>query len=118
MKTKKTVITLSVLALLFAGLFSSCYTPNPLYGTWTDNIGNTLTIRGDGTFSSTITNSMGNQVQYAGSWSCFENVLSFVKDTGAKFNTEWDVRGAILSLTWVDDKNVSLSMTLYHTSKN
>lgn len=114
---KKRLILIATIIALFSELLISCYTPNPLYGTWGDNIGNTITIRADGTFSSTIRNSMGVKVDYTGSWQCFDNVLVITKDTGTRFNSEWDVRGSILYLTWVDDKDVSQSMNLYHISK-
>ena len=39
------------LLFIFAMMFiASCYTPSPLYGTWSDNSGNKITFISDGTF--------------------------------------------------------------------
>ena len=47
-------------------LFTSCYTPNPLYGTWTDNEGNKIQFIDDGTFSANIKDSEDKINNYSG----------------------------------------------------
>ncbi|MCQ2598229.1 MAG: hypothetical protein MJ181_10340 [Treponema sp.] len=115
-KNKKLFITAFILAL-FAGIFTSCYTPNPLYGTWGDNLGNSIQFRADNTFAAKVTNSMGNVEQVEGTWACIENALILKKDSGTSFNTEWDIRGSMLYLEWVDNLREVQYMTLYHISK-
>ena len=99
-------------------LFSSCYTPNPLYGTWADNDGNKIQFIDDGTFTATIKNSDNQLVSYSGDWSTVDNVLIFnIKgDSSYSRNTEWDMRGAMLFLTWTANNNTKV-LTLYHTAR-
>ena len=99
-------------------LFSSCYTPSPLYGTWTDNDGNKIQFIDDGTFSAIIKDSDDNLVSYSGDWSVVDNVLIFnIKgDSAYTRNTEWDLRGAMLYLTWTANNSTKM-LVLYHTSR-
>ena len=105
-------------AVVLTILFSSCYTPNPLYGTWTDNDGNKIQFIDDGTFTATIKDSDTQLVSYSGDWSTVDNVLIFnIKgDSSYSRNTEWDMRGAMLFLTWTANNNTKV-LTLYHTAR-
>ena len=116
MKNKFLMIFVAVAVL--AILFSSCYTPNPLYGTWADNDGNKIQFIDDGTFTATIKNSDNQLVSYSGDWSTVDNVLIFnIKgDSSYSRNTEWDMRGAMLFLTWTANNNTKV-LTLYHTAR-
>lgn len=107
------------LILLFTSVFIiSCYTPNPLYGTWTDNDGNSLQFQADGSFTASILNSSGEAVDYQGTYDVIDNALIFhiTGDKEYSRNTEWDIRGAMLYLTWTAN-NVTKSITLYHTAR-
>lgn|SRR5574344_909947 len=115
MKTKSR-IQIIIVALLVV-LATSCYTPSPLYGTWADNSGSKITFMDDGTFNASITDTAGTLTVYDGSWAVIDNVLIFTKSSGSVVDTEWDVRGAMLYLDWVDDYNETQSLTLYHVSK-
>ena len=115
---KNRITLFAGLAFLFAMLFCSCYTPNPLYGTWTDNDGNKIQFIDDGSFTATIKDSDNQLVSYSGEWTVIDNVLIFsIKgDTQYTRNTEWDIRGAMLYLTWTAN-NTTKMLTLYHTSR-
>ena len=113
---KSILITLTV--LVFINLFTSCYTPSPLYGTWDDNEGNTITFLSTGEFNAKIKNAVDEIIEYKGTWNCLENVIIIKTESGASFKFEWDVRGAILILWWPDtDNNKDLELRLYHISK-
>lgn len=114
---KKAIISSLVLALVTL-LFISCYTPNPLYGTWTDNDGNSIQFQADGSFNASILNSSSEAIEYQGTYDVIDNVLIFhiTGDKEYSRNTEWDIRGAMLYLTWTAN-NVTKSITLYHTAR-
>ncbi len=116
MKTKITI--LAALAVLIGTLFCSCYTPSPLYGTWSDNDGNKIQFIDDGTFSATIKDSDNQIISYSGEWSVIDNVLIFTIKGDSQYtrNTEWDIRGAMLYLTWTAN-NTTKILTLYHTAR-
>jgi len=119
MKNVKTKAFVIFAATLFAALLgttlASCYTPSPLYGAWSDNAGNKISFADDGTFSATIVDTNGDIQNYSGDYSVVENIISFSKDDGS-INSEWDVRGGILYLTWFDAYGEAISLTLYHTA--
>ena len=48
------VVSIVLFAVLVTALFSACYEPSPLYGTWSDNDGNSITFIVDGTFNAKI----------------------------------------------------------------
>ncbi len=116
-KNFKFLITMIFCAAL-CGVLASCYTPNPLYGTWTDNDGNKIQFIDDGSFSATIKDSDNKLVSYSGDWSIVDNVIVFsIKgDSSYTRNTEWDIRGALLYLTWTANNNTKM-LTLYHTAR-
>ena len=117
-KMKNRLILITGFALLMSVLFCSCYTPNPLYGTWTDNDGNKIQFIDDGTFSATIKDSANQLISYSGEWAVVDNVLIFTikGDSSYSRNTEWDIRGSMLYLTWTANNNTKM-LTLYHTSR-
>lgn len=112
---KKTFITLSTIFALFT--LSSCYTPSPLYGTWNDNLGNKITFISDGTFVAKIFDKYNQPTSYDGEYTVIDNVIVFSTKTGKIINTEWDIRGSLLYLTWTSEENETFALTLYHTAK-
>lgn len=109
-----------MLAAIFAVsvFMSSCYLPNPLYGTWADNDGNKIQFMDDGSFSAKIKETDGTIENYEGSWTTVDNVLIFTinSDTTYTRNTEWDLRGAMLHLTWTINQK-TFQLDLYHTAR-
>lgn len=123
MKTTKNILSNKkiIATLIFAvtSLFLiSCYTPNPIYGTWTDNEGNSIQFQADKSFNAKILNSSGTPIDYQGTYDVIDNVLIFhiTGDKEYSRNTEWDIRGAMLYMTWTAN-NVTKSLTLYHTAR-
>lgn len=115
---KNIIKTISIL-FLSSLIFISCYTPSPLYGTWTDNDGNSIQFRDSGEFSATIKDSSNKSITYEGDWRTIDNVLIFnINGDTEKYsrNTEWDMKGAMLSLTWTAN-NSTRQLTLYHTAR-
>ena len=114
-KNAAVVLAAAVLLCVLAG----CYTPNPLYGTWADNDGNKIQFIDDGTFSAIIKDSDDNLISYSGDWAAIDNVLIFSikgEDNAYTRNTEWDLRGAMLYLTWTSNNSTKM-LTLYHTAR-
>lgn len=113
---KKNFCILSLFVSLF--IFISCYTPSPLYGTWADNAGNKISFMQDGTFTAKIVDSEGKGNVVSGNYNVIDNVIVFnvSGDTVYSRNTEWDIRGAMLYLTWTSD-NEPINLTLYHISR-
>lgn len=106
-------------SLLICTLFSSCYTPSPLYGKWTDNENQSINFINDGTFvASIIDDTTHNKITYQGEYTVMDNVLVFnVKDPiTSDIVTEWDIRGSMLYITWTTS-NYTKSLTLYHSAK-
>jgi hypothetical protein len=117
---KKHIILKKMLIFLIFGavflLFSACPEPNPLYGTWSDNLKNTFSFYEDGTFNAKIT-SDGGETTYEGTYSVLLNVLILsCTNVELRVVTEWDIRGNMLYLDWANEDRVSLSMTLYKIS--
>ncbi len=114
---KKTFYILFALTIMAAAcFFTGCYEPSPLYGAFADNQGNKITLMDDGTYSATIVDSRGDKKMYQGSYTVLENVISFTTSAGGAINSEWDVRGNMLYLTWTDETGATLSLTLYKTA--
>ena len=115
------------LCVIFSALaLFSCFTPSPLYGTWSDNFGNKITFSDDNTYTAIIATGRivdedGNVLKietetFSGSFSVAENVLSFSTDYGT-IVTEWDIRGSILYLDWTMPQGYSKTiknLQLYH----
>ena len=112
---KKTLewLIFAELVLLFAG----CYVPSPLYGTWADNNGNKISFVSDGTFVATITDlNTKEKTVTQGDYTVIDNVICFSTTDGVSINTEWDIRGSMLYITWTKG-GITNVMTLYHISK-
>jgi hypothetical protein len=110
---------LSFAALAWAVLcglsLSSCQVPVPLYGTWADNKGNTLTFISDGSFNAAITNAAsGGTENISGSFSVLLNSLAIrIPDqNNRQIVTEWDIRGNMLYLDWTNEYG-TVPLTLY-----
>jgi len=103
----------SVLFILFAG----CTEPSPLYGTWSDNRGNTFSFYDNGTFNAKITSAGGISANYEGNYSVLINAMTIsCTNVELRVVTEWDIRGNMLYLDWVNEDGESFSMTLYKVS--
>jgi hypothetical protein len=105
---------------LFLGLgcllFAACPEPGPLYGTWADNKGNTVSFFDDNTFSAKIVGSAGS-VDYKGSYTLLLNSLTIdCTEMGLRIVTEWDIRGNILYIGWTTVDGEPLSLTLFKIS--
>lgn len=114
---KKNIISVILISIFL--LFVSCYLPSPLYGTWSDNAGNKICFMQDNTFTGKIIVNEGDIVSIEGTYSVIDNVIVFnVSDEESSYsrNTEWDIRGAMLYLTWTTD-NKPINLTLYHIAR-
>lgn len=100
---------------ILVGLLS-CYTPSPLYGSWADNDGNKISFVSDGTFVARIINSNDKPETYEGNYNIIDNVIIFSTSDGLTVNTEWDIRGSMMYLTWTAS-GTTKNLALYHTSK-
>jgi len=120
-KSRKIILALAaVLSALFIAALSSCYIPNPLYGTWTDSNGDQyMTLLEDGTFSAKIANSDDSTTEYSGEWTTVDNILilSIKGSTNYQRNIVWSLNGAILYLDWTSEDKTEKSVTLYHTAR-
>lgn len=101
MKNRIRTITIALITFLAVGFLASCYAPSPLYGTWADNMGNKINFTSDGSFNATIS-AGGVKEQTSGSYTVLKNILTFTLESGSTTSTEWDIRGNILYLTWLD----------------
>lgn len=98
-------------------ILMSCYVPSPLYGTWADNDGNKMSFMDDGTFVAMIKDSnTGLKKTHEGDYTVIDNTISFKTSTGLVVNSEWDIRGAMLYITWTESK-ITYNLSLYHVSK-
>lgn len=127
---KKSLLTItSIFGLFFALIFTGCYEPSPLYGSWADNDGNKISFVSDGTFVAMIKDSTDKNVTYTGEYTVIDNVLVFSYSSSKESesgtyssNTEWDIRGSMLYLYWTYSDSalnatVTKKLTLYHTSR-
>jgi hypothetical protein len=86
--------------------------PGPLYGTWADNQGNTLSFFDDNTFSAKIASA--TPPNFSGNYSILLNSLTLdCTEIDLRVVTEWDIRGNILYLNWVTLEGVTVPLTLY-----
>lgn len=113
MKNLKSIFFVIAIISLLAACLASCYQPSPLYGAWSDNSGNKISFADDGSYSATIIDSNQSKHTYSGSYAVIENVITFSKDDGS-INSEWDIRGGMLYLTWFDSYGEAIRLTLYH----
>jgi hypothetical protein len=106
------------LILLLGLCFSllSCTEPDPLYGAWQDNKGNSITFQSSGAFSAAVINPVNNKPEaFSGFFSVSKNSLSLkITEPGTRtLVTEWDIRGSMLYLDWTGEGGESRLMTLY-----
>lgn len=103
-------------AVALAAFATGCAAPSPLYGTWSDNQGNKISFVDELSYTATVVDSSGTSVSYSGSYSVLLNTLVFNKNSGGTVVTEWDIRGNIMYLNWVDADNETKALSLYKTS--
>jgi len=114
---KKMFAFLAFSAVLSCFLYTACPEPAPLYGTWSDNRGNTFSFYDNGTFNARITTAGGINTNYEGNYSVLLNALTLsCTNVELRVVTEWDIRGNMLYLDWVNEDGAPLSMTLYKVS--
>ena len=102
---------LGLLGLIFCFAGISCAEPSPLYGTWADSRGNTVSFFDDNTFNAKI------DQNYSGRYTLLLNALTIdCDDIELRIVTEWDIRGNILYLDWVTGKGDTLSLALFKIS--
>ena len=109
----------ALLSLAFLLLLASCAVePGPLYGTWADNLGDTLSFFDDNTFNAKIINSDGSSFDnYSGNYSLLLNALTLdCAEPEMRTVTEWDIRGNILYMEWVTPDRVTRPLKLYKVS--
>lgn len=118
-------IFFSLCAIFSALVLFSCFTPSPLYGTWSDNLGNKITFSDDMSYTAIIVvdrnvidedYSIAETETFSGSFAVAENVLSLSTEYGLVV-TEWDIRGSILYLDWTVPKKYGetiKNLRLYH----
>ena len=113
LKEMQFILALGMVFLLYA----ACAEPSPLYGTWSDNRKNTFSFSEDGTFNAKVTSVDGSSANYEGNYSVLLNTLTLsCTNVDLRVVTEWDIRGNLLYLDWVNEDRVSVSMTLYKVS--
>ena len=112
MKTK--FILINIFSILFTCILLGCTTPSPFIGTWSDNVGNTITFGVENDFNASILNSAEESVNYTGTYTVIYNSL-FLQTENLEIVTEWDIRGAMLYLEWTDSDKFSQKLTLYKT---
>jgi hypothetical protein len=110
-------------ALVFAVgvlILASCGPkPGPLYGTWADNKGNTLSFFDDNTFNAKIIDSGTESFDnWSGNYSLLLNSLTLdcIEIESRRVVTEWDIRGNMLYLHWVERNGDIMPLTLFKVS--
>jgi len=99
-------------------LYAACAAaPSPLYGTWSDNRGNTFSFYDNGTFNARVTAAGGVKENYEGNYSILLNAMTLsCTNVELRVVTEWDIRGNMLYLDWINGDGEALAMTLYKVS--
>ena len=114
---KKKLVFPAFCAVLACLLCAACTEPSPLYGTWSDNRGNTFSFYDNGTFNAKIAAPGEINTNYEGNYSVLLNALTLsCTNVELRIVTEWDIRGNMLYLDWVNEDGIPLSMTLYKVS--
>jgi hypothetical protein len=107
---------LLVVFLIPLTVLVSCVEPSPLYGTWTDNRGNTISFFDDNTFNAKMSGNTGAK-NYEGNYNVLLNSLTMdCTEIGLRIVTEWDIRGNILYINWITEDGVSLLLSLFKVS--
>jgi len=108
---KKIVFIVLAGACIF---FAACTEPSPLYGTWSDNRGNTFSFYDTGMFNANVTGERGDKKNYEGNYSVLQNAMTLsCTNVDLRIVTEWDIRGNMLYLDWTNEDGQPVSMTLY-----
>jgi hypothetical protein len=106
------ICTISLICLSISG----CKESVPLYGTWSDNLGNTISFFDDGKFNVKVNNTNGSKV-YEGNYSILMNSLTFsCTNETLTVVTEWDIRGNMLYIDWPAENSAISHLTLYKIS--
>ena len=106
-----------VLLALTALISIACAEPSPLFGTWADNRGNTLSFYADNSFNASISRPGSARVPYNGNFTLLLNVLTIdCAGVDLRIVTEWDIRGNILYLDWATVDGDILSLNLFKVS--
>ena len=106
-------LVLGVMGIFSFLLFAACDEPGPLFGTWMDNKGNSLTFNTDNTFTARIYYGLSEPLSDGGQFSLLQNSLTLkCVETQQTIVTEWDIRGNILYLYWLTEDNTML-LTLF-----
>jgi hypothetical protein len=114
---RKTLVLTALAAGLICMFFAACTEPSPLYGTWADNRGNTFSFFDDDTFNAKINTAGGIIISYEGNYTVLLNALTLnCTNVELRVVTEWDIRGNMLYLDWINEDGVPLSLTLYKIS--
>jgi hypothetical protein len=96
---------------------TACPEPIPLYGTWADNNGNTLTFGEESVFGADVTHSLLGQEHFSGTYTVLLNALTITCSAPryAQIVTEWDIRGNMLYIDWTNSGE-TIPLTLYKVS--
>lgn len=90
----------------------SCEKPNPLYGSWSDVKGdNQITFVPDGNCTIKMKEA-GNGASMSGTYRVIQNTVIFELPS-VKINSEFDIRGSVLSITWTYQDRSTRNFTLY-----
>ena len=80
-----------------------------------DFAGNKVTFMEDASYSATITLN-GNAENEDGTYNVLKNVMVFTRASGTVMETEWDIRGNLMYLNWIDADNRYRALTLMKIS--
>ena len=69
----------------------------------------------DGTFNATTTINNHSELS-EGTYSVLKNVIVFTRSSGTVMTTEWDIRGNLLYLDWLDEMGNSKQLNLMKIS--
>ncbi|MDR0456885.1 MAG: hypothetical protein LBH20_09425 [Treponema sp.] len=115
------IATVIILCAQAAAFFAACEESGPLYGTWADNKGNSFSFYNENNsdkFNARIAAVSVDSLplNYSGNFYLLLNVLTLdCKEMGIQIVTEWDIRGNVLRLDWVNPTGEIVSLTLFKT---
>jgi hypothetical protein len=97
-------------------LIVACSEPSPLFGTWADNKGNTFSFFDDYSFNARVATGLNDSpaLNYSGNYSLLLNVLTMdCVELDMRVVNEWDIRGNVLYLNWVNPNSETVFLTLF-----
>ena len=105
-----------LISFVFAAavLSGGCAQPSPLYGTWNDNKGSSISFMNDNTFTASVYDS-GEKIMSSGRYNVQLNALTFTTEDNRTLVTEWDIRGNMLYLDWTLADGTVTHLVLYKT---